>query len=67
MGAEAFYFVVERVEDCDVVGTMVVDCIGEHLEADSMACSIISTSMSPGCGDEEVGVYCLVEESIDSV
>lgn len=67
MSAVALDFVVEGVVDCDGVVAVVIESIRKQLEAWSMACSVVSARVLPGGGDEEVGVYSLVQQSVDSV
>ena len=67
MSPVALDFVVEGVVDCDGVVAVVIKGIRKQLEAWSMACSVVSTRVLPGGGDEEVGVYSLVQQSVDSV
>jgi hypothetical protein len=46
---------------------MVVDGIRQQLEAKAMSSAIVSTRMLPGRCDEEVCVYSLVQQRVDSV
>jgi hypothetical protein len=46
---------------------MVVDGIRQQLEAKAMSSAIVSTRMLPRRCDEEVCVYSLVQQRVDSV
>lgn len=46
---------------------MVVDGVGEELEADAVARAVVAAGVAPAGGDEEVGVDGFVEERVDCV
>jgi hypothetical protein len=54
--SKALYFVVKGVVDGDFVAAMVIDRIGQQLEADAVSGSVIASRMCPRGCDEEVGV-----------
>jgi hypothetical protein len=56
VGSIAFYFIVKRVVDGDFVFTVVVDRIGQQLEANTMSGPVIASRVSPRGCDKEVGM-----------
>jgi hypothetical protein len=67
MRAIALDLVVEGVVDGDLVVAVVIDCVGEELEADAVAGAVVAAGVGPRGGDEEVGVDGFVEEGVDGV
>lgn len=51
----------------DLIVSMVVDGIREQLEPRTMAGTVVASRVSPGGGDEEIGMYCFVQERIYGV
>lgn len=67
MCSVALDLVVEGMVDCDGVVAVVIEGVGQQLEAWPMACSVVSARVVPGGGDEEIGVYSLVQQGVDGV
>lgn len=67
MRAVAFDFVMESVVDGYLVVAMIINGVCKQLKSRTVPCAIVSTRVSPRCGNEEVGMYCLMQKRVDGV
>jgi hypothetical protein len=57
----AVHFVMEGVEDGNMVLAVAIDCIGKKLEAGTVASTVIPSRMPPGGNEKEIGVDSFME------